>query len=228
MAKTLLDCVNQVLIRVGDLKSTDLLASLSDAAIQSGIDIAVQVINEGIDDLYQMPGQSKPTQWADGSITLVTSTNAYAPPSGMERIHWPLQDRTNGQYIREYGGGYEQLLLDQIVPSNYTGLPLYAAIRPSDGYIYVDATPTSDENGLVYNFGYDKFTELTAIADTVPFSDAVFRAMVPVWAQLWKRDKRQEFDGALYKKSLARAAGFITKSVPRETTRRQPAPADPP
>jgi hypothetical protein len=224
--KTLLNAVNQILIRVGDVKSDSLLTTLTNAAIQPSIDIAVQVVNEGIDHLYSLPGLEKPTGVGSSTVTLAASTNAYSLAGDLVRLRWPLQDRTNGTFIYPYPGGYTEMLNDQIIPSAFTGLPLFAAIRPTDGLLYLDAAPTSSEAGLVYSYEYLRDTELSVYTDTVPFGNAVFRAMVPAWAQLWKRDKRQEFDTSIFNLSMGRAAGLAIQVAPRETTRRMPAAAE--
>jgi hypothetical protein len=218
MAKTLLDGVNEVL-RKKSLIAGDasVLTSLTDSARQSWIDIAVQSINEGIDELFSITRRSLPKQMVEATITLVNGTKAYALPSGLVRLHWPLIDRTNRRFIQEYATGYEGMLLVDL-GQTFTGLPLYAAIRASDNYLVLDRTPTTAENGNVYNYQYDKDTVLSSASDTMPFNDAVFRAMVEVWAQLWERVKRtQNYDEMIFKSSMGRAARLLTQSQPRET-----------
>ena len=218
MAKTLLDGVNEIL-RKKNLVAGDaaLLTSLTDSARQSWIDVAVQAINEGIDEVYSITQRSLPNQMVEATITLATSTKAYALPSGLVRLHWPLIDRTHTRFIQEYAGGYEQMLLVDLA-QNFTGLPLFATIRASDGFLVLDRTPTVAENGNVYNYQYDKDTVLSSASDTMPFNNAVFRAMVPVWTQIWERQKRtQDYDPAMFKMSLGRAARLLTQALPRET-----------
>ena len=91
------------------------------------------------------------------------------------------------------------------------------AISPVNGELHLDRDPTSAENGNVYTYQYDKDMELTAAASTVTFSDAVFRAMVPAWVQLWKRELRNEFDGDLFNVSIGRAGRLMTQIQPRSS-----------
>jgi hypothetical protein len=218
MAKTLLDGVNEIL-RKKNLIAGDaaLLTSLTDSSRQPWIDVAVQVINEGIDEIYSISQRSLPNQMVEATITLLTNTKAYALPAGLVRLHWPLIDRTNRRFIQQYATGYEGMLLVDL-GQVFTGLPLFAAIRASDNYLVFDRTPTSAENGNVYNYQYDKDTVLAAASDTMPFNNAVFRAMVPVWTQMWEREKRtQDYDVVMLKTSLGRAARLLTENQPRET-----------
>lgn len=215
--KTLLDGVNEVL-RKKSLIAGDasLLSSLTDSARQSWIDIAIQVINEGIDEVYSISAVPLPNQMVETTITLATNTKAYSLPTDLVRMHWPLIDRTNRRFIQRYSNGYEEMLQIDL-GQTFTGLPLYAAIRPSDNKLVMDRTPTSAENGNVYNYQYDKDTVLVAATDTMPFNNAVFRAMVDVWAQLWERVKRtQNYDVVMFKTSLGRAARLLTENQPRE------------
>ena len=207
MAKTLLNSVNEVMKRAGLIQgATGQLASLTDSGRQVWIDMIVQVVNEGMDELYSHMNVAKPNKVAENTITLATNDRDYALQTDLVTLKWPLQDRTNGNFITEYPGGYERMIVSEQVPANYTGLPREGAIRPTDGELYLDTLPTANENGLVYTYLYEKDTVLTLAADTVPFTDEVFRAMVPVWHQLFQRDRRVDFDEALFKVNLGRAA----------------------
>ena len=75
-----------------------------------------------------------------------------------------------------------------------TGIPHRGAINPVDGTLFLDTAPTAEDAGNVYTYQYKKDLSLEDATDTVPFEDNVFRAMVPAWVQLWKRDRRKEFD----------------------------------
>jgi hypothetical protein len=215
MAKTLLNCVNETLKRVRVIAGdAGVLTTLTDSARQPAIDVAVQVINEGIDDLYSTNGLAIPNSQDQSSITLVAGTRAYALASNLLQLRWPFIDRSNNQYLHEYPGGYNQLLIDDPELDD-TGLPHYATIRPTDGYIYLDRAPASEDAGKIYYYQFDKETVLDEAADTVPFGDAVFRAMVPAWVQLWKREMRNEFDSDLFRLNLGRAARMMTMKQPR-------------
>lgn len=216
MAKTLLNAVNGILRRVGMIQGDNaLLTTLTDAGRQRSIDIAVQVVNEGIDELYSPAnGLTPPNGQSSSTITLATSTRAYSLASDLVRLLWPMVDQTNTQFLYEKPGGYNQILVDDPEQDD-TGLPLYGAIRPTDGMLFLDRAPTSTENGRVYTYQYIKDLELTLLTDTVPFGNAVFRAMIPAWVQLWKREQQNEFDGDLFKVNIGRAARLMTQGMAR-------------
>ena len=100
------------------------------------------------------------------------------------------------------------------VPCTFPGLPIWGIISPITGLLRVDRAPTSTEAGHVYTYEYQKDTALSVAADTVPFNNAVFRAMVPMWLQLYKREERGEFDLELYKMSMGRAVRFCIEGMP--------------
>jgi hypothetical protein len=217
MAKTLLNGVNELLKRVNEVAGdAAALTTLTDSARQHPIDLAVQVINEGIGKLFSVPGMVLPKRQGSSTLTLVTSTRAYALASDVVTLHWPFIDRTNAQFIEQYPGGYDAMLIDDPEQDD-TGLARYATIRPTDGYLYLDAAPTSVENGRVYTYQYDKDLVLDEAADTMPFGDAAFRAMVPAWVQLYKREKRNEFDTELYRAALGEAARLVSQIPPRDS-----------
>lgn len=215
MAKTLLNACNEILKRVGVVAGdASELTSLTDSARQRAIDVAVQVINEGIDELYTINGKPLPREQAESTITLVAGTRAYALASDIVQLRYPLIDRTNSQTICEYPGGYNEILVADPELDD-TGLPTAASIRPTDEYLFLDRAPTSNEAGRVYYYQYDRDVSLSAASDTMPFSDATFRAMVPAWVQLWKREMRNEFDAALFAMNVGRASRMVTLVQPR-------------
>lgn len=210
MAKTLLDACNEILKRVGVIAGdAAALTSLTDSARQRAIDVAVQVVNEGIDELYTINNKSLPREQASSTITLVAGARSYALASDLVTLRFPLIDRTNTQMIDEYPGGYNEILVADPELDD-TGLPTAAAIRPTDGYLFMDVEPTSNEAGRVYHYQYDRDLALSSATDTVPFNDATFRAMVPAWVQLWKRELRNEFDAALFAMNVGRASRMAT------------------
>ena len=214
MSKTLLNGVNEVLKKVKIIDGdSGVLTTLTDTARQLAIDNAVQAWNEAMDELYVLDNKLKPNVMTQSSIVLVTSTRAYSLASDLTRLHWPLLDTTNGNYIEEFEGGYEALWASQPIPSDYTSLPSCAAIRPSDGYLYIDTSPSSDYNGRTYYYNYEKDVSITAAASTFPFTDVVFRAMVPAVSEIWKRNQHREFDGNMVTLSLSRAARYL-RTVP--------------
>lgn len=217
MAKTLLDGVNEILKRVrliaGDAGA---LTTLTDSQRQPAVDNCVQVINEGIDELYSASQIALPNEQKEGTITLVDGQQDYALAADISLLRWPLIDKTNSQFISEYRGGYNQILLHDPEQDD-TGLPVWGAISPVNSKLYLDRKPTSVEAGRVYTYQYDKDTDLTLAASEMPFGNPVFRAMVPAWVQLFKREDRNEFDAELFNASIGRAARFMTMQQPRST-----------
>ena len=215
MAKTLLNAVNEILKRAGQIAGdSGELTSLTASARQTEVDVAVQVVNEGIDELYNVTEIPLPQEQAESTITLATDDRSYALASDLVKMRFPLRDKTNNQRIWGFPGGYNAILeLD--IEQDDTGLPHWAAINPVNGELYLDRAPTSIENGRVYTYQYDKDLVLTLQDDTVPFKDIVFRAMVPAWLQLWKRERRNEFDGDLFQVSIGRASSYLTQAQAR-------------
>lgn len=215
--KTLLDATNEILKRVNEnAGDAAALTTLTDSARQHVIDLCVQVVNEGLDELYTASPLAMPTEQKEGTLTLVTNTREYTLATDLIQLRFPLIDRTNSQYIFEFPGSYgDMLILD--TEQNDTGLPYWGAISPVNAKLHLDRAPTSVENGRAYIYQYDRDLVLAAAADQVPFNNAAFRAMVPAWVQLYKREKRNEFDVALYKQSMGRAARAATMIEPRES-----------
>lgn len=212
MAKTLLNCANETLKRVKVITSNGELTSLTNTGKQPYIDIAIQVINETIDQLYADIKEPRPNILTEATITLVTGDRDYALATDLTLLHYPLLDRTNGQYIIEYPGGYMSLSTDQSQPANYTGLPQLGAIRPTDGELYLDRIPTSNENGNVYTYQYSKDTGLSVLTDEVPFNDIIFRALIPAFAEKWKLENKKEFNGGVFKRAIGTAARYLRKT----------------
>lgn len=218
MAKTLLNGVNEVLKRVGEIQGdAAVLTSLTDSPRQAYVDLAVQLWNELIDEAYNAANVPLPQILGEATITLATGDRDYALNSALSRLYFPLLDETNGQTIHEYPGGYMAMVAEQLTPANYTGLANFAAVRATDGQLYLDRIPTSAENGLVYKYRYEKDGVLSAAADTMPFTDKVFRAFVPAVSEMWRRRMERDFDAALAAGSMARAIGLLTM-VPRMTS----------
>lgn len=211
MSKTLLDGINDLLDRVGILDANGALSSLTNQGKQLFIDRGIQIWNETIDHVCNMMGEAHPGETGSSSITLVTGTREYDLPSDLIQIRWPLMDQTNGHYIWEYPGGYEQMRIDQMIPADWLGLPYGAVINPTTGDLRMDRTPTSTENGLVYNMLYDKDLVMDAADDSFPFSDATYRALLPVVSEGWEAVTRNDFDKEEYRKQLSRALAMANK-----------------
>ena len=215
---TLLTGTNEVLKRVQLIQGdSGILTTLTDSARQVYIDTAVQMWNETIDELYSISDKPKPKELAENTITLTTSTRAYALQTDLLQLYWPFLDETNGRFITEYPGGYLDLVTSQLVPANYTGLPIMGCIRPTDGYIYLDRIPTSNENGLIYKYRYDKSLNMTTAAAVFPFNDAVFRSLVPSVAELWKKQHNNKFDNGIYQNGLGRASRYLLNLQQRDS-----------
>ncbi len=213
MSHTLLDAVNETLKRANVIVTGALFTSLIDSAQQHTIDVAVQVINEGIDELYSGT-KMMPSEQAESTITLVTGQREYSLAADLIRIMWPMIDRTNLQFLYEMPGGYNELLLYD-PQQNYTGQPLWAAISPITGKLRVDRACDAPDNGRVYTYEYEKNVTLVNASDAIPFNDETFRAMVPAWVQLYKREMRNEFDQALWQQSIGRASRMAREDLPR-------------
>lgn len=215
MAKTLLQATNEILKRVGQITSdAGVLTSLTSSAKQVDIDIAVQIVNEGIVRLYAVSHKPMPNSLDEGTVTLVAGTRAYSLEDDLVQLRWPFIDKTNNQYLVEFPGGYERMLVEDPEQDD-TGLPHFAALRETDGKLFLDRAPTSDEAGRIYTYQYDKSLLMSTAAAAMPFVNEVFTLMVPVWALLWKRERRKEFDEAVYSESIGAASLLLTKKQPR-------------
>ena len=217
--KTLLNGVNEVLKKVDILEGdTGLLTTLTDSPRQIFIDTAVQSLNEVVDELYSVLDKPKPDQLAEATITLVTDDQDYALATDLVALlpNFGLIDTTNNHVIAILddndfdGGAYRQLILTDLDQDD-TGLPSRAAIRPTDSELYMDRKPTAAENGRVYTYRYTKELELVLAADTFPFGNTAFRAVVPAAAELWKLHRHREFSQGIFDASIGRAARSITK-----------------
>lgn len=215
MAKQLLDAVNQILLRVNvNAGNAAALTSLTDSARQHNIDVSVQVINEGMDELYTACNKSLPNEQAEATITLATGLREYSLAADLITLMWPFIDKPNAQYLFEFEEGYNALLfLDPQQTS--VGLPIWGVISPINGKLRVERACDAASNGRVYTYEYEKNLALVNATDTVPFTDATFRAMVPAWVQLYKREMRNEFDQALFSQSIGRASRLVTEQKAR-------------
>jgi len=166
-------------------------------------------------EVFQSSDKALPLELAENTITLVDGTRAYALQSNMVQLRFPFTDQTQGFQIFEYNGGYEQIFRDQPQPANHTGQASFAAIRPIDGLLYLNAIPTSQEDGDIYTYQYDKDITLSLAADTYPFADAVFETLISATAELVSRYKKRSFDSGEYNKALGLAVGLMTQGQQR-------------
>lgn len=216
--KTLLNGVNEVLKKT-DLLDSDVgaLTSLTDSARQTFIDSAIQAINESMDILYSTADISKPKQLKESTITLVTDIKEYGLHSCLIllRREYHLIDETNNHIITIMDeNGYWQTVFGDLDQDD-TGLPSYCAISPITARLVMDRTPTAAENGKVYKYRFDQDLELIDKDDEFPFNNAVFRALIPAAAELFKVQHHQEFLKPIYDASMARAARYLRGVSPR-------------
>lgn len=217
MAKSLLDCINETFKRASVISGdAGLLTSLTDSARQHPVDVAIQVINEGIDELYSASKVDLPLHQAESTITLVNGQRSYALTTNLTELRFPLIDKTNTEFISKFPGTYEMMLI--LDPEqNDTGLPWWGIISPVNGQLFLNVTPTATEAGRVYTYQYEKDLGMTLATDTVPFNNTVFRAMVPAWAELYKKGMRQDFDAEMFMLSIGRAARYLSEIEPRDS-----------
>jgi len=216
MAKTLLQGVNQVLQKMGQVSSTNALSSLTDSGKQLFIDQCVQAINETLIDVYTRPGMSLPKAVGSTTLTLVTNDRDYdLGLTDLSRILWPIVDEQNYYFIYEYPGGWSSLYGDMPLSTDWTGRAEYAVIRPTDGQLMLDLTPTSDENGLTYTVYYEKDTLLSAAADEFPCTDIAFTALVPAITERYKRIRGAGGDQGMYEVSVAATARLLGQTEAR-------------
>lgn len=216
MAKTLLTGVNQVLQRVQVLSSTNPLTSLVDSPKQVFIDLAIQSWNEAVDQIYSKSKMMMPLQGAEDFITIIEGQRDYDLPDDLVQIRWPFHEETKGFYINQYPGGYEELRHSQTQPDNRGGPPITGAINPVNGTLYLDAVPSASEAGDEYKFFYWKDITLSRASDLFPFSDTVFRAMVPVVTEVWRYYQHNKYTNDIAKVSYGRAIRAL-KQEPQDT-----------
>jgi len=215
--KTLLQGTNEVLKRVQIVSENNLLTSLTNSGKQVFIDLAIQAWNEAVDQLYSKAKTLKPYQAEEDLITIVSGQRVYSLPDDLIQMRFPLHEETEGLYLEEYPGGYEELRNIQSQPANYTGLPLSAAISPIEKELYLDRIPGSSEAGFKYKFFYWRDTVLEKASDTFPFDDGVFRALVPVVSEVWKLMQQNKFNSGTVKLSYGRALRMV-KQTPADRT----------
>lgn len=238
MAIVFLQFVNSVLKRTrtiqgdaGELATstvtstaTGLVATgpFTDSGRQVQIDLAIQVSQEAMHELFSL--DLLPDEAATATMILVDGTREYSMPFDFERIAGKSRDvrvfrgATTNLILTEYPGGYAKMLRDQPNATDFAGDPQHWAISPVDGTkIRIDREPTSAQDGDTYNIIYEKRLALTATmaTETLPFSDTVADALVPVVAEGHNRIMKKEFDSGLFRTSVARAARTVTRNQPR-------------
>jgi hypothetical protein len=220
MGYTALQGLNAILKRVKVVQGDSAaITSFTDTAKQHSIDLALQIINEVIHEMYDKGAVAQST--ATGTITLATDTREYAVPSDFERMAGKqyadkVMITTDNVKIFEYPGGYARMFADQPDPTEFLGAPNFWAINSTNGQFRLDRTPQSEQNGDVYSFLYEKRLLIDEATDTFPFSDTVFDALLPVIAELWSVDQDADSRRAAYAgTSFVRAIKMARQVRPR-------------
>ena len=219
MAKTVLEGVNKVLKRVGVI--TDDLASLTNDEIQRDIDLTVDNWNEATQELYTIANISFPKERKSFDLTLVLDQREYDGDGNeistdVEEIIYPGINEFNGNRVWQYPGGFERMRQIQIIPSQWVGLPYFAALNPETGLLRLDRAPDqrtidAQSPNIVYKFPYDKRLSLTAAADNFPYSDSVFDALVPVVSGMFRLERNAQPLNLLFPSHYARACHFLSR-----------------
>ena len=226
MTVTVLTGVSDVLLRERIIDTA--LAALTSNNQQLDVESVISAWNETLDDLTAP--NDFPDLVTEATLTLVTSQRNYDVPSDFAKLAgddaWPdgqavFLDETNGRFLKPYPGGFDQMRKDQEIPANYTGLPEFYVIRPTDGDFYLDSSPTAAENGNAYKYLYIPTLHYTNAdaATNFPFQDEVTYRLYPAVAQRYRKLAKgtQFFDAGDYQRSLGSAAGML-RQVPHRTS----------
>lgn len=224
-----MDVVNDTLKRTGVIQgaTTDLGTSTGGTAsevflarsdIQHPVDLILQMWREAAHVVYELaPAQNL---IATATITLVANQRDYDLPSDFERFAGQdaesrvMRGATNNFILKEYSGGFLRMLADQPTASDWTGNPQAWAISPSALSIRIDREPST--SGDTYYLPYEKRIDLTATmaTATMPFSDTVAHALIPVVAEFYERTRKKDFDAGIFRTSLQRAVAMAQGTPP--------------
>jgi len=233
-----IDALNSVLKRngiiqgaTGDITTLTATAGSSNTAHAREISTAIDVLNEGIHHVYDLG--LFPMETSTATIVGVSGTREYSKPSDYVRMAGTrpatrvFRGATNNFTLSEYPGGYEQMLVDQLTATDYTGTPRYFAENTTSGDWRFDTenddtqTATSTwrllyEKSLRYTTTSSTTSTATGAADNFPFSDEVVDAMVPVWAEFHQQAMKKEVDPGKFKNAVARAVRKLRQDQPME------------
>ena len=231
MALVFLDAVNETLKRVGTIQGdagelvtgTGTDDEFTDSARQRDIDLAIQIWQETLHELLSLGLFANEASTA--TIILVAGQREYtlATDKVFERFAGQTEDTrvlrgaTTGLIVRSYPGGYDQMLVDQPVATDYIGDPNRYAMSPVTGDIRLDREPNAEIAGNTYNALIETVQALTSTMATETFlwTDTVTNALVPVVAETWTRTMKKEFDAEQFRRSLTRAASHARKNQRR-------------
>lgn len=219
MPKTLVEGVNDLLVKVGVLDNDTVLTTLSDSARQTYIDSAVQSINETLDRLFALPQMpTRPNQITERVIVLNTDDQDYELHETLVRLlpEFGLVDETNSHVISiiDDPDAYRRMVIGDLEQDD-TGQPSFACIRPTDGQLWLDRAPTAEFDGREYKYRFERDPGLSAAADEFPFTDPVYRGVILAASELWKKENKASFSGPLFNAALAQAAGRLTRTPSR-------------
>lgn len=217
MALSFLDAVNATLKRVLVIQgATGEITSFTVSAIQPDIDLMKQVWNESLRNLYTESLTPLPRGMGEDNITLIEGQREYSLPSNLEEIIYPLLNEEDGNFIKEYPGGFLAMRINQPQPDNFTGRPIWSAVNPSNGLLRMDTSPTAQDAGDIYKIIFKKTLSLDIETDTFPMSDLAIEMTYAHVADVWRRWKNQDFDADQAAKNYAKAIQAITKIIPRK------------
>jgi len=220
VATTLLEGVNKVLLRIGEITSVSPeLTTLTDSARQRQIDLTVQLWQDVME--YVQGWADLPGDIGSGTITLVTDTREYAVASDFQGfvgddkgIAWLI----NTDYrLGPYPGGYKQMFVDQIDPSLFTGQAGSWAYNPVTEQIRLDRTPTANENGDVLTYLYDKKLTLSAATDNFPIPDGAVNVLALTVAEVYKLSQKGRITGDVWKIGAAEALRISSRAAKGNT-----------
>ena len=228
-----IDAVNDVLKRVGVIEGdagelvtttgTAVDDEFTDAGRQRQIDVALQVWGEVQKEVYSLGLFA--AEAASATISLVADTREYTVATDFARFAGETYDQrvfrgaTTGLIVKEYPGGYAQMLKDQPVATDYTGDPGFFALSPVTAQtVRLDRDPTADQAGHTYNALYEIRLALTSTMATATMAlpDDAIESLVPVVAEFWNRTFKEDFDRAIFQNSLVRALGYMTQGQRRD------------
>lgn len=220
---TFLEAVNLVAKRVGVIQgATGDFTSLSSlSSRQRDADTLIQLWNETM--LQQYDFGVFAGEIATATLTGVSGTREYAMPTDFERFAGNHVDgtdifrgATNQMRLRPYDhtdedSGYQKMLRDQLIATDWSGTPIAFAVNPVTWSWRLN-TENDDSNTATstWNILYEKRLEFTATSvattDVFPFSDGVVDSLVPVVAQNYDKIFKDKFDPVEFRMSGSRAA----------------------
>ncbi len=207
MPRTLLEGVNDVLVRLNKVAANQLLTSFTDdeaLRIQNDVFKVIDLWNQAIQVAYMMglqpvengadPGQylrgtgenSFPLQRGKTEIVLKIGDREYDLPSDCERVIYPLMELEQGYKISHYEGGYEALRQIQNIPSRNKGAPQWAVINPVTGKLRLNNEPDDTAVPRTYTLEYEKTLSFENETDQFPFQENAYRAFIPIVMGLYR------------------------------------------